>query len=125
MSHKKIFIVDDDIVLSTMLVDHLSVNPMYEVESFETGEECLDNIHRNPDVVILDYRLNSINPEAADGLEILQKIKNYAEDIRVIMLSSQTQYGKAVQTIMKGATEYVLKDKNSFQSIDRILSNME
>ena len=43
----------------------------------------------------------------------------------VIMLSSQDNYGKAVQTIIKGALEYVVKDDLAFERIDRIIKNLE
>ena len=124
MNHKRIFVVDDDVVLATMLNDHLSENPLHEVFVYNTGEECLNNLHHNPDVIILDYQLNSVEPTAKDGLAILQEIKQFEQGVCVIMLSSQTQYGKAAQTIIKGALEYVIKDKNAFNAIDKILSNL-
>ncbi len=40
------------------------------------------------------------------------------------MLSSQSQYGKALQTIIKGALEYVVKDDAAFKKIDRILEGL-
>ena len=57
-------------------------------------------------------------------LEILQQIKKADKKICVIMLSSQSQYGKALQTIIKGALEYVVKDDAAFKKIDRILEGL-
>jgi len=123
MKEKLIFIVDDDEMMTQMLRDHLLRNPMHKVSTFATGEECIEQLAEKPDVVILDYKLNLVKRDAADGLEILQRIKKFDKDICVIMLSSQKQYSKAAQTIMKGALEYVVKDEKSFKSIDAILAS--
>ena len=80
---------------------------------------------KNPDAVVLDYHLNMVNPDAADGLEILQQIKKFNKDICVIMLSSQKQYSKAAQTIMKGALEYVVKDENAFKNVEAIIDSLD
>ena len=42
----------------------------------------------------------------------------------VIMLSSQAQYGIALQTVQKGAEQYVLKGRDQFDQIDRIVQEM-
>jgi two-component system, OmpR family, response regulator len=121
MKEKLIFIVDDDEMLSGMLFDRLSSNPNYTVQLYPTGEECLKALDQHPDVIILDYYLNTIEPDAANGMEILQEIKKIDKHITVIMLSSQEQYGKAVQTIVKGALEYVVKGQDAFDRIETII----
>ena len=118
---KKIFIVDDDEMLTMMLEDHLSQNKGYSIKSFPTGEACLAQLDENPDVVILDFNLDSVVPDAKNGLQILTQIKKGHTGIQVIMYSSQNQYGKALQTIGKGAVEYIIKDKDAFFKIDKIL----
>ncbi len=122
IKQKHIFVVDDDELISQMLCDHLSENPVNKVSLFKTGEECLKNLHLSPDYIILDYHLNSVDQKASDGMQILQQIKKYDSSICVIMLSSQAQYGKALQTIVKGAMEYVLKNEQAFERIDQILA---
>lgn len=125
MATKKIFVVDDDEMLTMMLSDHLQKNPAYQVSVFHTGESAIENLNQNPDVVILDYQLNSVVEDAKDGMHILKAIKKMDNHMAVIMLSSQDNYGKAVQTIIKGALEYVVKDDNAFDRIDRILQGLE
>ena len=45
----KIFIVDDEPLLTEMLSDYLKEsNPHFEIKSFRTGEECLRNMHEGP-----------------------------------------------------------------------------
>lgn len=123
-SVKSIFIVDDDEMLTMMLEDHLSQNRNYKVQSFATGEACLEELGQEPDVVILDFNLDSVEPYAKNGLEILKQIKQGHQGVQVIMYSSQKQYGKALQTIGEGAVEYIIKDKDAFGKISHILKRL-
>ena len=106
-----------------MLSDHLQENPLNNVTVFYTGEDCIRNLHLNPDVIILDYNLSSEVHDAANGMEILQQIKKIDPEVHVIMLSSQDEYGKALQAVVKGALEYVVKDDEAFKRIDHILES--
>jgi DNA-binding NarL/FixJ family response regulator len=121
---KRIFIVDDNEMFAQMLSDHLSETPKYKVSIFPTGEDCINNLFQNPELIILDYYLNDVSKEAADGLEILSEIKKYNERIQVIMLSSQEHYGVALQTIARGASLYVMKDNHAFKKIDNFLKEL-
>ncbi|MBL7776309.1 MAG: response regulator [Saprospiraceae bacterium] len=121
---KKIFVVDDDKMFCNILADHLEDQIVYSVETFGTGEECLEQLHRQPDAIILDYYLDSKVPGAKNGLEILQIIHKTDPGLKVIMLSSQEHYGVALQTIASGAVYYVIKDLKSFQEIDSILEEL-
>jgi len=122
---KKIFVVDDDPMLTEALKDFLTRKIPHEVVMFHTGEECLARIDEKPDVVVLDYNLNSVSKNAANGMEILQHIKKHYPHIRVIMLSSLERYGTAMQTIQKGAEQYVVKDEQAFEKILSVINEMD
>ena len=118
----KVFIVDDEALLSEMLTDYLlNDHPNYEITSFLTGEECLKRIFENPDIVILDYHLNSKEKEASNGMEILKDIKRHNKNIPVVMLSSQEKYTIAAQTIGLGAIHYVIKGQDAFEEMQKII----
>lgn len=119
---KKIFIVDDNEMLTTALQDYLTRKSLNEVSVFSTGEECLEHLRENPDIVILDYNLNSVDERAADGAAILDTIKKLNKTIHVVMLSGQDDYGKALQTISKGADSYVVKDDEAFEKIAKLVA---
>jgi len=114
---KKIFVVDDDEMLSMALEDYLERKTDFEVRLFNTGEECLKHLEEQPDIIILDYNLNSVVKEAANGLIILEAIKRLNGGIRVVMLSTQETKWLVLQTIKLGAEEYVIKDENAFEKI--------
>lgn len=122
---KKIFIVDDDTMLTEALQDYLTRKVAHDVRIFATGEECLKHISETPDVIFLDYYLNTVQKDAANGMEILQTIKKHYPRIRVIMLSSQERYSVAMQTIQRGAEQYVIKDEEAFEKIDRMINEMD
>jgi len=121
---KKIFIVDDDTILTEALSDYLMRSTAHEISIFHTGEDCLKHLAQRPDIVVLDYNLNSVQKDAANGMEILQIIKKNYPGIHVIMLSSQEHYGVAMKTLIKGAEQYVPKDEDAFETIAGIIRSI-
>ena len=120
----KVFIVDDEPLLTEMLSDYLQDQTeadSFNIQSFATGEACINSLEDNPDIIVLDYYLNSKERDAANGLDILKAIKDKSKSLPVIMLSSQKSYATAAQTIQNGAVHYVLKGKNAFQEIYEII----
>jgi len=119
---KNIFVVDDDPMVTESMKDYLTDYFGHNVTVFSTGEECLANLDDNPDFIILDYYLNSVKKDAADGMEILQFIKVNYPGIRIIMLSSLEKYSFAMQTVQQGAEKYVVKDRDAFEKIAEIVN---
>jgi DNA-binding response OmpR family regulator len=117
-----IFIVDDEPLLSEMLTDYLNDRDAgFNIQSFPTGEACLQSLDEQPDAVVLDYHLNSKEKGAANGIDILKEIKKRNTALPVIMLSSQDSYGTAAQTIMYGAVHYVIKGHDAFEEIYQLI----
>jgi two-component system OmpR family response regulator len=82
-------LVDDDaLFLKSLEIDFLQEGD-FDIETFITGELCVENLSQNPDMIILDYHLEGIDKNVMNGIETLDKIKSYRTDITVIMLSSQ------------------------------------
>lgn len=126
-SHREalIFVVDDDKLHSTMLADYLREQDLGEIKIFNTGEECLKHIPEHPDVVVLDYLLNSTFKEAENGMQILEKIKERDYAVTVIMLAGHVSYGTAALSIAKGALNFVEKGKDSFEEVAEIIKAIE
>ena len=118
---KKIFIVDDDEMLTMAMADYLSRNATHDISVYHTGEEAVKHLDDNPDVVILDFYLNTVEKNAADGLEVLKAMRKQLPHTRFIMLSSQESYSKALQTIQKGAEQYVIKGEDAFEKIAEMI----
>lgn len=117
-----IFIVDDEPLLSEMLTDYLLEQyDGFNIKAFPTGEACLQSMNEEPDIVVLDYYLNSKEKDAANGIDILKEIKKRNKALPVIMLSSQKSYGTASKTIMYGAMHYVIKGQDAFEEIYQLI----
>jgi DNA-binding NarL/FixJ family response regulator len=117
----KIFVVDDNEMQTMLLEDYITSKTDHEVLVFNTGEECLDNLHEAPHVIILDYNLNSVEKDAANGAEILAGIKRHNSATQVIILSSQDPSGASLASMAEGADHYVLKNEAAFANVVTII----
>jgi len=121
---RKIFIVEDDPMQADLLKDRLTRDTPHEVKVFYTGESCIRSISENPEVIIIDYHLNSNDRTAANGMDILTSLKKFLPSAHIIMLSSQERYGVALQSIQKGAEQYVVKDQEAFEKINTLINTL-
>lgn len=120
----KLFLVDDDALFLKSLEIEFLDNADFEIKTFSSGELCLNSINENPDVVILDFHLDGITKGAINGLETLDKIKEFNEEIPVIMLSSQDKIEVAVECMLHKATDYVVKSETAFLRLKQIITKV-
>ena len=119
-----IFLVDDDpLFLKSLEIDFVQ-NTESSVKTFATGELCLENITQNPDIIILDYFLNSVDINAINGIETLDRIRAANPQIPVIMLSSQDKIDVAVDCMKHNAFDYVVKSETAFFRVQKIISTI-
>ena len=114
-----IFIVEDDELFLKMVEEHLKINKLNHTKSFLSGEECLENLLFNPDIVIMDYELGQKN-----GIELMRKIKEYDENICVIMLTKSDELEVALQALQEGAYDYIHKDEISFRLLKSLIDKI-
>ena len=115
----KLFLVDDDALFLKSLELEFIEHSDFVVETYSTGELCIDNLTENPDIIILDYHLDGIDKYAMNGLETLDKIKSFNPNIPVIMLSSQDKIDVAVNCMHHKAFDYVIKSETSFMRLQK------
>ena len=120
----KLFLVDDDaLFLKSMEIEFME-HADFTIETFATGELCLEHLSNNPDVIILDYQLDGIDKTAINGLETLDKIKAFNNDIPVVMLSSQDKIEVAINCMHHKAFDYVVKSETSFLRLQKIITTI-
>jgi two-component system OmpR family response regulator len=119
-----LFLVDDDAVFLKSLEIEFLQHADFEIETFATGELCLANLSHNPDVIILDYYLDDVNPNAMNGLATLDKIKALDDKIHVIMLSAQDKIDVAISCMHHKAFDYVVKSETAFIRLQKIISTI-
>ena len=118
----KLFLVDDDAVFLKSLEIEFLQNADFNIETFATGELCIENLSNGPDVIILDYHLDGIDKNAMNGTKTLDKIKSFNPDIPVIMLSSQDKIDVAINCMHHKAFDYVVKSETAFMRLRKIIT---
>lgn len=86
-----IFIVDDNKVYLKLL-KHSLKRKNFTILTFTTGEECLDYLELKPDLVILDYHLDGVNPYAQKGDKISKLINQKLPNTETILISSDEKF---------------------------------
>jgi len=120
----KLFLVDDDVVfLKSLEIDFLN-HADFDIETYATGEMCLLNLSHSPDVIILDYYLDGIDPVAINGIQTLDMIREINTGIPVVILSSQDSIEVAVDCMHHKAYDYVVKSETAFLRLQKIISSI-
>ncbi|HEB62285.1 MAG TPA: response regulator, partial [Bacteroidetes bacterium] len=87
----KIFVVDDERIIRVTLADDLRETGYHVIEFSNAGAALAHFKEVEPDVVITDLKMPGIN-----GIEFLQKIKEYNSDIQVILMTGYSTVNTAV-----------------------------
>ncbi|MFM2135808.1 MAG: hypothetical protein RL021_1208 [Bacteroidota bacterium] len=119
MSVTRVFIVEDDQFLSRMIQRSLEKLDSIEVQCFASAEDCLGRLHDNPDIVTIDYHLPGMN-----GIELMDRIKNYNNDIHCIMVSGQDKLDVVIDTYKRGAADYIIKNENIAVDLENSIRNL-
>ena len=101
----RILVVDDAEGIRTYLANLLELKG-YDVDTAEDGRRALALLEggANPDVVILDVMMPGM-----DGLETLKRIREFEEEIPVVMLSVVGTASTIVEAMRLGAVDYLNK----------------
>ncbi len=112
-----VYVVDDDVLYNHSLefaILGYQGNRKLDIKTYYTGEDCLNDLKSTrPEIVILDYYLNSEVRNAQDGIRVLKQIKEQKPEVYVIMLSNQERLDIAVSCLKCGAYDYVLKNESA------------
>ncbi len=120
----RIFLVDDDaLYLKALEIEFLN-HADFQIETYATGECCIEGLTHCPDFIILDYHLDGVNKNAMNGIETLDKIKAFNPDIPVVMLSSQDKIEVAVACMHHHAFDYVVKSETAFVRLQKIITTI-
>ena len=120
----KLFLVDDDAVFLKSLEIEFLQHADFIIETYATGELCIESLSHAPDVIFLDYFLDGINKSAMNGIETLDKIKAINPDIPVVMLSGQDKIDVAISCMHHRAFDYVVKSETAFIRLKKIITTI-
>jgi len=120
----KLFLVDDDAVFLKLLEIEFLEHADFEIETYATGELCIESLSHNPDVIVLDYYLDGVDRDAINGIDTLDQIKAFNPDIPVVMLSSQDKIDVAINCMHHMAFDYVVKSETAFMRLKKIITTI-
>lgn len=118
-----IFIVEDNPAYAKTLESFLKVNlpENTRIQIFPVGETCIPELHRNPDLIIMDYMLDTKYYDAETGTEIVKEMRNQKSEVNIILLSSHDEIGPIKEAVDKFNCIYIKKDERAFEKIKNII----
>ena len=119
-----IFVVDDNPLELGMLMDYFDKYPGIEVVGFANGDECVKHIVMSsifPDMILMDYFLDSEIAHSKDGLEILVKLKEICPNTAIIMHTGDENQRIIELARKKGAYDYIVKGAEGYKKLDSII----
>lgn len=119
-----ILIVDDDTTILTSLRILLS-RAGYEVMTAKSPDEALSIVRKQtPEAVMIDMNYSGAT-SGEEGLELLRKIKIFADDIPVILMSAWGSIPLAVEGMRLGAWDFITKPWNTPLLLSRVATALE
>lgn len=103
----RIFIVEDDPWFAKLIVHHLSMNPDYELSLFGQASDALKELHKNPDLILMDFILPDM-----DGEQLFKQIRQWRPNVPVIVISAQEKIEVVVRLFKQGASDYIVKGEH-------------
>jgi DNA-binding NtrC family response regulator len=121
---KLIFMADDDQAFLKAVEIDFEDDDVFSVQTFPNGEQLIESLSVDPDIVILDYHLNGVDKSAMNGRKTMVAIKAENPLIPVIILSSQENVGTAISCVQNGAFDYIVKSEMAFFRLRKTLSSL-
>ena len=121
-----VFVVEDNTVYAKTLESFIRTNvpQIKDVQLFPVGETCLMELHKQPDVVIMDYFLDSKYYDAETGLDNIKKIRAQYPQMNIVVLSAQEEIGVVIEAIKKYNCSYIKKDSDALQKLKTLLEEI-
>lgn len=111
----RLFIVEDERALRTVLVERLKKEG-YSVDACSTGTEAMDYLTAAPyDIVLLDIMLPGV-----DGLTLLRQLRAKGMDVPVLLLTARDSIEDRVRGLDAGADDYLIKPFSHDELMARI-----
>jgi DNA-binding NtrC family response regulator len=100
----KVLVVDDERDICKAL-EFLLKSDGYAVTVSYNGEDAIEKLKKERfDVVLTDLKM-----ERVDGIAVLEKTKELSSDTSVVVMTAFASVESAVETMKKGASDYIVK----------------
>jgi DNA-binding NtrC family response regulator len=114
----KIVVIEDNEFFNQLLTTRLKnyiypiaddQNFQLQVHSYTNPKDALLNMESDTDIVFLDYYLG----DSVTGMEVMKKFQKGCESCSVVIVSQVKSLQTSLVTLLEGASEFILKDKNA------------
>jgi len=109
MADKLIFFVDDEPMFINLLEYTFKCREGYTVKAFQSGEECIAHMYMNPDLVVVDFFLNSDDLRMT-GMDVVKKIREINPATSLAFLSGNDDETVINEAKSVGVEKYILKN---------------
>lgn len=120
---KNVFIVEDNELYAKSLQSFLysQFPELKSIKKFRIGELCLLELFEKPEIVILDFMLNSTYADANNGLDIILEIKRELPETDVIVMSSLPATSSSILSVKKYYSSYIYKNETAFENLKALM----
>jgi len=108
MTDKLLFFVDDEPMFINLMEYTFLGKSGYTVKTFGSGTECLESMYLNPDLVVVDFFLNTA--DSMTGMDLVKKIKEAHPATLLVFLSGNDDAAVIEEAKALGVEQYILKD---------------
>ncbi len=117
--HKKIFVVEDNKTEGMLLKLCLGSIRNISITNYTLGQDLLDNLSDNPDIVIADMMLPDVS-----GEELILAIKENNPGTEVIVVSAQKDIDLIARLQELGIYNYLVKSETCMETLQKSIEDL-
>lgn len=94
---------------------------IFDIRVYNSAQECLNNIEKETDIVLLDQNLENQALVPYSFKDIVKIVKSFCEDSRILVLAEKDAQYPAEDLVPIGVFEFIEKDENTIKNISSAL----
>jgi response regulator of citrate/malate metabolism len=129
----KIVIVEDNLYHNKALIKYINTlfnsntypKLNFEIKSYLTAHDCIEELDDNTDIMVLDYYL--INKDESDvltGLDVVRAVNKNCSDCKVLVASTQQNSFVTSELMKLGVYDYIDTTVNTKNRIGSVLQHL-
>jgi len=112
----KIFVVEDNPIYHQLIIKALE-SVSNDIHSYTTGEKCLEELYKEPSVIIMDYMLDG----KINGLSAIRKMRRTNPSVYVILFSTEAGLDTEENLSQYGPFVYLKKSVYAFPLLKQMI----
>jgi two-component system OmpR family response regulator len=113
----RIFIVEDNLLYQQLIAKELE-SLSGEIYFYTKGESCLEDLDKNPSIIVLDFELEG----EINGLDTMIEIRKYNPSIYIILFSNKKDLNSYANVANYGSFDFLEKREKSFRLLKQMIN---